>query len=81
MLEYLSEQPPPNNAEIVDYLVRKLYPKFENHGACQDEIRVIAEEALVEFGHVGSLAAWYAITSHALTQNVRVILKKKFDPN
>jgi len=81
MLEYLSEQPPPNDVEIVDYLVHKLYPEFENHGACQDEIRVVAEEALVEFGPVGSLAAWYAISSHALTQHVRIILKKKFDPN
>lgn len=77
-MDALIEHPAPDESNIVNYITNKVKHEFVNYGICEDEIRLIVSHELSKFGPIGSLAAWYNITSHLLTKNVRISLRKKY---
>jgi hypothetical protein len=78
MMDAMSEQPAPSDSEIVECILNKVKHEFEPFGVCEDEIRLVAQDELSNFGAVGSLAAWYRITCNLLVKNLRISLRKKF---
>lgn len=74
----MSEQPAPNDSEIVECILNKVKHEFEAFGICEDEMRLVAQDELSKFGAVGSLAAWYSLTCNLLVKNLRISLRKKF---
>lgn len=78
MMDAMSEQPAPNDSEIVECILNKVKHEFEAFGICEDEMRLVAQDELSKFGAVGSLAAWYSLTCNLLVKNLRISLRKKF---
>lgn len=78
MMDYLSEQPAPCKHEAVQYVTNHIKEEFQEYGISEDELRVVAEDEINKFGSLGSLAAWYAVTSTLLMKNMRISLRKKY---
>ena len=79
MMDYLSSQPPPNTQEATQYIVDKLKKDYDNYGVSEDDLRFVVVDELNKFDSLGSLAAWYSITSSLVIKNVRSSINKKFN--
>ena len=77
MMDAMSEQPAPDDSEIVECILNKVKYEFESFGVCEDEIRLVAQDELSKFGAVGSLAAWYSVSCNLLVKNLRISMRKK----
>lgn len=78
MMDALSDQPAPNKEEAMMYILKHIREEFHDYGISEDELRIIAMEEIEKFGSLGSLAAWYAITSTLLIKNMRISVRNKY---
>lgn len=79
MMDAMSSQPPPNTQEATKYIVDKLKTEYDNYGVSEDDLRFVVVNELNKFDSLGSLAAWYSITSSLVMKNVRNSMNKKFN--
>ena len=79
MMDYLSSQPPPNTQEASQYIVDKLKTEYNNYGVSEDDLRFVVVDELNKFHSLGSLAAWYSITSSLVMKNVCNSMNNKFN--
>ena len=79
MMDAMSSQPPPNTQEATQYIVDKLKTDYNNYGVSEDDLRFVVVDELNKFDSLGSLAAWYSITSSLVIKNVRSSMNKKFN--
>lgn len=79
MMDAMSSQPPPNTEEATQYIVDKLKSDYNNYGVSEDDLRFVVVDELNKFDSLGSLAAWYSITSSLVIKNVRSSMNKKFN--
>lgn len=79
MMDAMSSQPPPNTQEASQYIVDKLKTDYNNYGVSEDDLRFVVVDELNKFDNLGSLAAWYSITSSLVMKNVRSSMNKKFN--
>ena len=79
MMDAMSSQPPPNTQEATQYIVDKLKTDYNNYGVSEDDLRFVVVDELNKFHSLGSLAAWYSITSSLVIKNVRSSMNKKFN--
>jgi hypothetical protein len=79
MMDYLSSQPPPNTQEATQYIVDKLKTDYNDYGVSEDDLRFVVVDELNKFHSLGSLAAWYSMTSSLVIKNVRSSINKKFN--
>lgn len=79
MMDAMSSQPPPNTQEATQYIVDKLKTDYNNYGVSEDDLRFVVVDELNKFDSLGSLAAWYSITSSLVIENVRNSMNKKFN--
>jgi hypothetical protein len=78
MMDALSDQPAPNKEEAQMYVLKHIQEEFHDYGISEDELRIIAMDEIEKFGSLGSLAAWYAITSTLLIKNTRISVRNKY---
>jgi hypothetical protein len=78
-MDAMSSQPPPNTQEATQYIVDKLKTDYNNYGVSEDDLRFVVVDELNKFDSLGSLAAWYSITSSLVIENVRNSMNKKFN--
>ena len=81
MMEYMSSLPPPDIKTAANYIVHEMKPEYKNMGIDEADLRIVVEEELRKFHSLGSLAAWYSITSSLVIKNVRDSMNKKFTIN
>ena len=79
MMDAMSSQPPPNTQEATQYIVDKLKTDYNNYGVSEDDLRFVVVDELNKFDSLGSLAAWYSITSSLVIENVLNSMNKKFN--
>lgn len=78
MVDALSDQPAPTKEEAMMYILKHIREEFHDYGISEDELRIIAMDEIDKFGTLGSLAAWYAITSTLLIKNMRISVRNKY---
>ena len=78
MMDALSGQPAPNKEEAMMYILKYIQEEFHDYGISEDELRIIAMDEIEKFGSLGSLAAWYAVTSTLLIKNTRISIRNKY---
>ena len=77
-MDALSYQPAPNKEETMMYIMKHIQEEFHDYGISEDELRTIVMDQIEQFGSLGSLAAWYAITSTLLIKNTRISIRNKY---
>ena len=77
-MDALSYQPAPNKEEAMMYILKHIHEEFHDYGISEDELRIIVMDQIEQFGSLGSLAAWYAITSTLLIKNTRISIRNKY---
>lgn len=77
-MDALSYQPAPNKEEAMMYIMKHIQEEFHDYGISEDELRMIVMDQIEQFGSLGSLAAWYAITSTLLIKNTRISIRNKY---
>lgn len=78
MLDALSDQPAPKKEVAMMYIMKHIREEFHDYGISEDELQIIVMEEMEKFGSLGSLAAWYAITSNLLIKNACISVRKKY---
>ena len=78
MMDAMSEHPAPTKEEASRYIFNNIWPDIHHLGISEDDVRFIIDEEIKKFGSLGSLSAWYSITSTLLTKNCRLVINRKY---